>query len=148
MIRVQTQKVPPAITRTWAVVTVYRECGVITSVERDTVTLTRTAAGIEGTINGEPVEAIKAIRLLHGAHDLTVISEELEPATIGNATAANLHRRLARAGIPAKEHYGFATAALDKPVYSLALLTPEEHEVVLDFLAFTHPAPEAEAVAV
>ena len=132
-----------AITRTWEVVTLYRECGVVTDKARDIVTLTRTAAGIEGTVNGEPVEAIKAIALLHGAHSLTVISEELQPAAIGKPAAESLHRRLGRAGVPSKEHYGFASAALDTPVYSLALLTADERDTVLAFLSFTHDAEVA-----
>lgn len=140
-------KVPaPALTRTWEVVTLYRECGVVTDKARDIVTLTRTAAGLEGIVNGEAVEAIAAIRLLHGAHNLTVISEELEPATIGKPAAESLHRRLSRAGVPSKEHYGFASAALDKPVYSLALLTADERDAVLAFLPLTHATSEAVAV--
>lgn len=60
--------------------------------------------------------------------------------TIGSAAACILHRRLARAGIPSKEHYGYASAALDLPVYSLALLTPDQLDAVLTFLDFTHGA--------
>ncbi|AFD25910.1 hypothetical protein [Deinococcus gobiensis] len=60
--------------------------------------------------------------------------------TIGKPAARELHRELGRAGIPAKEHYGYASAALDLPVYSLALLTPDQLDAVLTFLDFTHGA--------
>ena len=50
---------------------------------------------------------------------------------------------MARAGVPSGEHYGFAGAALDKAVYSLAALTEPEARAVWQFLQATHSAAAA-----
>lgn len=134
---------PRAITRTWDAHTTYRECGVVTGSAVHTVTLTRTPAGLEATVNGEACELRRAVSILHGASHTTVTAEMLEPAPIGNARAAKLHGLMARAGVPSAEHYGFAGAALDRPVSSLAALTDAEARAVWAFLQDTHPHARA-----
>ncbi len=49
----------PALSRTWATVTTYRECGVVVDVSRDTVTISREVLGgpISATVNGEPAKS-------------------------------------------------------------------------------------------
>ncbi|MFB9995527.1 hypothetical protein ACFFLM_26705 [Deinococcus oregonensis] len=131
---------PRAETRTWEAHTVYRECSVVTGTATHTVTLTRTAAGIEATVDSEAAELGAALRILHSADTLTLISETLEAAPIGKARAAKLHRLMARAGVPSGEHYALAAAALDAPVYSLALLSEPEARNVWRFLQQTHAA--------
>lgn len=129
---------PRATTRTWATVTTDRMDGAVVQVRRHTVTLTRTPAGPEGTINGEACELARAVSILQGANVTTVTSETLEAAQIGKARACKLHQLMHRAGVPAGEHYGLAGAALDRPVLSLAALTEEDARMVWCFLQDTH----------
>lgn len=129
---------PRAITRTWNTVT--HDCmdGAVVQVRQHTVTLSRAEGVLTAEIDGQPADVLDADRILSGATFRTKVSEVLEPEVIGKPAAWELHRALGRAGIPSKEHYGYAAAALDRPVYSLALLTADESESVLLFLAFTH----------
>lgn len=131
---------PRATTRTWEAHTVYRECSVVTGTADHTVSLTRTELGIEARVNGEAVALVDALRILQAADTLTVISETLEAAPIGKARACKLHRLMARYGVPHNEHYSFASAALDTPVYSLAALSEPEARNVWRFLQQTHAA--------
>lgn len=114
---------------------------------RHTVTLSggRDAHGqvlpMTATVNGQPVPAQDAVSLLNWAKAegrVTLLSEERTVPTIGKARAARLHRLMARAGVPSGEHYGFAGAALDRPVFSLAALTECEARAVWHFLQSTH----------
>ena len=59
----------PALSRTWQTVTTYRECGVVVSVDRDSVTLSRDALGgkLSASVNGEACEVARADRLLRNA---------------------------------------------------------------------------------
>lgn len=134
-----TQKVP-ALSRTWATVT--HDCmdGAVVQVRRHTVTLSRFDGVLTAEIDGQPADVLAADNILRGATFLTVTAEVLPTAPIGKPAACILHRRMGRAGIPAKEHYGYASAALDLPIYSLALLTPDQLDAVLTFLDFTHGA--------
>ncbi|UQN07401.1 hypothetical protein [Deinococcus sp. QL22] len=129
---------PRAITRTWEAHLTYRECSVITGTATHTVTLTRTPAGLEATVDGEASELARAVRILGAADALTLTAETLELAPIGKARASKLHRLMARYGVPTKEHYAFASAALDAPVYSLALLSEPDARNVWRFLCQTH----------
>lgn len=137
----------PALSRTWDTVTLDRMDSAVVQVRRHTVTLRRIEGEIEATIDGVARPLRDAVNILNGADSVTVTREELAPQPVGHALACELHRTLARAGIPSKEHYGYAAAALDHPVHSLALLTTDQVAAVLAFLAFTHPAPEAVEVA-
>lgn len=139
---------PAATFRAWEAVVIFRECGVVTERRVYAVTLARTADGFAATVNGQPCPHGEAARLLNMADRVTVTAETLEaptPPTIGKARASKLHRLMARAGVPTGEHYGFAGAALDRPVYSLAALTEEDARAVWRFLAFTHPSIQAAA---
>ncbi|MVN85161.1 hypothetical protein GO986_00040 [Deinococcus sp. HMF7620] len=131
---------PRALTRTWATVTHCRAYDEDWGTVQATVTLTRTPAGIEATVNGEACELTHALSILRGADTVSVTAETLEPAPIGRPRAAKLHRLMARAGVPSGEHYGFARAALDRPVFSLAALTEGEARQVWSFLRATFPS--------
>ncbi|GGS10773.1 hypothetical protein [Deinococcus sedimenti] len=104
------------------------------------------AAGtLHAEIDGQAVHPLDAGRLLDlGKRDghVELVAEEIhpDPTTIGNTRASKLHRLMARAGIPGSQHYGFASAALDRNVTSLAALTEQEARQVWAFLCETHPA--------
>ncbi|KQR40721.1 hypothetical protein [Deinococcus sp. Leaf326] len=133
-----TKPQPRAITRTWDTVTHDRMDGAVVQVRHHTVTLSCADGVLTAEIDGQPADERDARHILRGATFRAVTAEVLEPEVIGKPAAWELHRALGRAGIPSKEHYGYASAALDRPVYSLALLTADESESVLLFLAFTH----------
>ncbi|GHF32368.1 hypothetical protein HNQ07_000415 [Deinococcus metalli] len=138
-----TTPTPRAQTRTWATVTADCMDGAVVQVRHHTVTLTRTPAGIEATVDGQECELHVAVSILHGADRATVTAETLEPAPIGKTRACELHKLMHRAGVPSGEHYGFAGAALDRPVYSLAALTEADARQVWLFLRSTHPQAAA-----
>lgn len=137
----------PALSRTWDTITHDRMDGAVVQVRHHTVTLRRIEGEIEATVDGVACPLREAVNILNGAGSVTVTREELAPQPIGNVLGCELHRTLARAGIHSKEHYGYAAAALDLPVYSLALLTADQMAAVLAFLAFTHAEPEVAEVA-
>lgn len=141
------QPKPRAITRTWNTVTYDCMDGAVVQVRYHTVTLSRADGVLTAEIDGQPADVLAADCILSGATYRTVTAEVLEPEVIGKPAAWELHRTLGRAGIPSKEHYGYAAAALDRPVYSLALLTAQEREYVLVYLAFTHGVALEEVAA-
>ena len=120
----------PALSRTWQTVTTYRECGVVTSIDHDTVSISREVLGgpIHASINGEACDMARADRMLRNADSRTLTAETLAPLTIGKARAAALHKIMARLGLPSAQHYGLAAAALCEPfaLDSLATLTEDE----------------------
>lgn len=136
----------PALSRTWDTITSDCMDGAVVQVRHHTVTLRRIEGEIEATVDGIARPLRDALSILNGADSVTITREELAPHPVGNVVACKLHRTLARAGIPRKEHYGYATAALNTRVYSLRLLTADQVAMVLAFLAFTHPAPETAEV--
>lgn len=87
-------------------------------------------------------QTVTALTAAHVAADLARVPFAFVPLArpIGKARAHKLHGLMARAGIPAGEHYGFAGAALDQAVYSLAALTEAQARAVWRFLTATHPA--------
>lgn len=140
------------ITRTWEVA-LYGSYGEGPSARAylgtHTVTLTggRGAQGqplhIRAQVDGREVSEQDAVSLLNWAKRdgrVTLLSEERTVPTIGKARAHTLHGLMGRAGIPSGEHYGFAGAALDRPVFSLAALTEADARAVWRFLTATHPA--------
>lgn len=134
----------PMLSRTFAAVVEHRPHGEYWGDTRHTVTLTATPEGIVAQVNGETVPTAEAVGILSRADSVEVIEETPMPApTIGKARAAKLHRLMGRAGIPSGEHYGFAGAALDRPVYSLADLTEPEARAVWRFLQATHSSAAA-----
>lgn len=134
----------PMLSRTFAAVIEHRPYGEHWGDTRHTVTLTATAQGIAAQVDGETVPTADAVSILQAAAQVEVIEETPMPApTIGKARAARLHRLMARYGVPSGEHYGFAGAALDRPVYSLAALTEPEARAVWQFLQATHSSAAA-----
>ncbi|KEF35797.1 hypothetical protein RDMS_00020 [Deinococcus sp. RL] len=132
------------LSRTFAAVIEHRPYGEYWGDTRHTVTLTATAQGIAAQVNGQDVPTAEALGILSRADRVEVIEETPMPApTIGKARAARLHRLMARYGVPSGEHYGFAGAALDRPVFSLAALTEPEARAVWQFLQATHSAAAA-----
>ncbi|ACO46231.1 hypothetical protein DEDE109153_01135 [Deinococcus deserti] len=132
---------PRATFRQWEATVTDRECGVTVSRTVYTVTLTRTVVGLQATVDGEAAPLARAVGILQAAHTVILTAQTLEaptPPTIGKAQASKLHRLLARAGVPTGEHYGFAGAALDRAVYSLAALTETDARQVWRFLQDTH----------
>ncbi|AWT35867.1 hypothetical protein [Deinococcus daejeonensis] len=134
---------PRALSRTWETLTLDRMDGAVVQTRAHTVTLTRTPAGIEAQVNGEACDLTRAVGILQGADTVTVTAQTLEAPTIGKARAAGLHRLMARAGVPSGEHYGFAGAALDRAVFSLAALTEGDARAVWAFLRATFPQVRA-----
>lgn len=133
----QTTK-PRSITRTWEAVTHHEMDRVVVMTTVQTVTLSADRHGHKtAQIDGKPAQVEDAVNILNRAARVTLISEERQP--IGKPRAARLHTLMGRAGIPSGEHYAFAGAALDRPVYSLAALTEEEARAVWAFLTYTHP---------
>lgn len=124
---------PRAITRTWAADVVYRECGTVTGSRLYTVTMTRTAQGFTAEIDGQPAGVLDAARILGSADRVTVTHEVLDTvaAQIGKAAAYELHKELGR--LKYRDHYATASAALERPVSSLAALTPEQAVTVRSF---------------
>lgn len=143
---------PVTVTRTWKVA-LYGSYGEGRSATvylgTRTVTLTGGRDGrgrrlpLTAQVDGQPAPISEAVGLLEWANvegRVTLLSEERVVPTIGKPRAARLHRLLSHAGIPSGEHCGFAGAALDRPVFSLAALTEPEARAVWRFLIATHPS--------
>lgn len=142
---------PVTVTRTWEVV-LYGDYGdglsarVYLGIRTVALSGGRDARGqllpITAQVNGQEVSEEEAVGLLNWGKAegrVTLLSEERTVPPIGKARAHELHRLISRTGIPSGEHYGFAGAALDRPVSSLAALTEPEARAVWRFLAATHP---------
>ncbi|WP_293909690.1 hypothetical protein [Deinococcus sp.] len=140
----------PALSRTFAIVTTYRECSVVTEVSRDSVTLSREEVGapLSAQVNGQAASLSRAVRLLQNAQTVTLTAEVLPAAPIGNPRAHQLHRVMGRVGIPAAEHYAFARAATDDhSIYSLAALSAPQADAVWAYLCSCYPAAANQAVS-
>lgn len=115
-----------AQSRTFNVLTVDRECGVVVDVRTSIVTLTRTEASLVAEVDGETTATEFAVRLLQQAERVWLLEEVLVPV-IGKATARLLHIELGRLGYRTSvSHYEAASAVLGRAVTSLATLTAEE----------------------
>jgi hypothetical protein len=119
----------PALSRTWAAFTTYRECSVITGTVTYVVTISRTAQGFTAEVDGLPVSVLEADQILRAADRLELLAEVLP--TIGKPAACNLHRELGRLGF--KDHYATAADALGRPVPSLAALSAEDAYTVRNY---------------
>ncbi len=71
---------PRAAYRQWTITTVYSECGVVTDVVTQTVTLARGVSGITATVDGQAADLERATRLLRNADRAKVTGEILEQA--------------------------------------------------------------------
>ncbi|GGS00786.1 hypothetical protein [Deinococcus sedimenti] len=138
----QTTK-PRNITRTWNTTTEHRPYGEHWGDTLNTVTLTADQHGNQtAQVDGQPATVAHAVSILNRAARVELVSEYRTPTpapVIGKPRAAQLHRLMGRAGVPSGEHYAFAGAALDRPVFSLAALTEAEARAVWAFLTYTHP---------
>ena len=79
---------------------------------------------VVGTLNGQAMtgHCWAACTLA----DLAYLPFSFERATIGKARASRLHRILSRLGLGNADHYRAASAALSRPVGSLAALSEQE----------------------
>lgn len=138
---------PRNITRTWKL-DLYGSYGEGRSASvylgTRTVTLSADNDGNKtAQVDDLPATLGEVVRLMEWAKAegrVTLVSEERTAPPIGKARACRLHRLLSLVGIPAREHYGFVSAALDQNVYSLAALTEDEARAVWNFMVFTCPA--------
>ena len=122
-----------ALSRTFNVLTVTRECGVTTDVEYATINLTRTDAGLVAQINGQATELERAVATLRTAERVWLLDEVLLPV-IGKPAARLLHIELGRLGYrTSASHYETASVALGREVTSLAALTAEEAALTRSF---------------
>lgn len=151
------QTKPEALSRTWSARVDYRVCGENWGSETYTVTLFREFVGgpLSATIDGQPAEAEKAIRILRSAEQdgntPEVLAEvladptppaplQLPPPVIGKARAHQLHKIMGALGMPRAQHYGVAAYAIDEPfpLTSLSTLTDDEATRVWAHLCRTY----------
>lgn len=127
----------PALTRTWRVDVIYRECSVVTGNSTHTVTLSRAQVGgpLVATVDGEEADVARAVKLLGMAEGTPeVLAETLAPMPapgIGKPAACELHRELGR--LKFRDHYATASEALGRAVESLAALTAREAHTVRSY---------------
>ena len=104
--------------------------GAVLSVHSYTVKVERVSDTLTAaSVNGLPVSIERAALLLTWARDTGTVKqvEAFDPAlTLGKPRASRLHRILARLGLGHTDHYRAASAALGRPVDSLAALTEQE----------------------
>ena len=97
--------------------------------KNDTVTVTVEGGQlVAGTLNGQAMtgHCWKGCTLADLAH----LPYTFEKATIGKPRASRLHCILSRLGLGHADHYHAASAALGRPVHSLAALTEHEGRAV------------------
>ena len=106
--------------------------GAVLSVHSYTVKVERVGDTLTAaSVNGLPVSIERAAHLLTWARDTGTVKqvEAFDPApalTLGKPRASGLHRILARLGLGRFDHYRAASAAMCRPVGSLAALTEQE----------------------
>jgi len=131
------------VTKIFSVVTTYRECGVVTSVDHDVIELHADAQGfMTAQLNGQQIGYALATSILHHA-DSTRLVHEARPAPvatpkvsapIGNPAARLLHIELGRLDYKSSaSHYEVAATVLGREVTSLAALTEEEAQLTRSF---------------
>ena len=131
------------VTKIFSVVTTYRECGVVSSVDHDVIELHADAQGfMTAQLNGQQIGYALATSILNHA-DSTRLVHETRPtpvvaadvaAPIGNPAARLLHIELGRLGYrTSASHYEAASVALGREVTSLASLTAAEAVLTRSF---------------
>jgi hypothetical protein len=120
-----------AASRTFKVLTVSRECGVVVDVDYALVTLIRTESGLVAAVNGAATTVDQAVRLLTGAEKVWLEAEVLAAPAVGKPTAHALHIELGKLGY--KSHYALAAEVLSRPVTSLAALTADDVQLVRSY---------------
>ena len=107
--------------------------GAVLSVHTYTVKVERVGDTLTAAyVDGQPVSIERAALLLTWARDTGTVEqiEAFDPAPLGKPRASRLHRILARLGLSNPDHYRTASAALGRPVDSLAALTEQEGRTV------------------
>ena len=118
--------------RVWKLTAAAMLDGAVLSVHTYTVKVEREGDTLTAAyVDGLPVSIERAAHLLTWAkHTGTVKQvEAFDPApalTLGKPRASRLHRIMARLGLGHADHYRAASAALGRPVDSLAALTEQE----------------------
>ena len=103
--------------------------GAVLSVHSYTVKVERVGDTLTAaSVNGLPVSIERAALLLTWARDTGTVKqvEAFDPLALGKPRASRLHRILARLGLGNADHYRAASAALGRPVGSLAALSEPE----------------------
>ena len=106
--------------------------GAVLSVHSYTVKVERVGDTLTAAyVNGQPVSIERAAHLLTWARDTGTVKqvEAFDPAPalpLGKPRASGLHCILSRLGLGHADHYRAASAALGRPVDSLAALTEQE----------------------
>lgn len=78
---------PGALSCTWEAATTYRECGVITSITTDIVTLNRDGTAL---VNACPAHYARAVRLLDNSDTARIICETLPTLPLSNPVTGNV----------------------------------------------------------
>ena len=118
--------------RTWKATCYAMQDGAVLSVHSYTVKVERLGDILTAAyVDGQQVSIERAALLLTWARDTGTVKqvEAFDPApalTLGKPRASRLHRILARLGLSNPDHYRAASAALGRPVGSLAALSEQE----------------------
>ena len=115
--------------RTWKATCYAMQDGAVLSVHSYTVKVERLGDILTAAyVDGQQVSIERAALLLTWARDTGTVKqvEAFDPSPLGKPRASRLHRILARLGLSNPDHYRAASAALGRPVDSLAALTEQE----------------------
>lgn len=80
----------PALTRTWEVHVVYRECGVVTGSRTYTVKLDKTSGELQAIIDGELSTVERAVNILASAETKPFLLSETLPTPPSMARAVGV----------------------------------------------------------
>ena len=130
------------VSKTFKVVTLYRECSVTVARSEDLVTLTLDRHGSERAwVNGQEVEPAQAYALVERAEALTLLSEQratpLPAEALGTVPAWGLRKKLQGAGFEWSEAIRFASQIVGRelPCIAADTLSQEEGQRVAEALA-------------
>ena len=122
--------------RVWNLTAYAMQDGAVLSAHAYTVKVEREGDTLTAAyVDGLPVSIERAALLLTWAKDTGTVQqvEAFDPAPalpLGKPRASRLHRILSRLGLGHADHYRAASAALGRPVDSLAALTEQEGRTV------------------
>ena len=113
----------------------------VLSAHRHTITVTGYGDSIQFTLDGQPATLERAASIRALALDLGTFERVSGPdltadssPIIGSQAACALHRDLARMGYTRNgSHYQLAAEALERPVFSLAILTAQDAQTVYGY---------------
>lgn len=115
--------------------------GSILSTHRHTITASGYGDALQFALDGDPITLARAASIRALALDLGTFERVSGPdltadssPIIGSQAACALHRDLARLGYTRNgSHYQLATEALERPVFSLAILTAQDAQTVYGY---------------